>query len=823
MNNCKFYLIASLFLISIKNRAQDFCQGAYPLCGNTGLSGLVSGFSGNTKVNNSNSCGNGLTFGVLYKINFKKGGTFGFDIIIPGLFNVPLNDPAFNVDFYVFGPIVDCDNIGQAVRCSVSDPNLSPEGQTSTGMNNSENDTSESYNEGNGYLKMLDVKDNETYYILFDFKTPGEFISLGAGVYYEISFTGTARISYPSIETDPLDINQCYPVGFPDNAKTVDLTQNSSKIIGSQTNVSVSYFTSQEDAVNDYHAIDNPKAYVIPRNSQMIFAKITNTETDCYNFTDFIINVIDAPHFSATESYVCDNDIDGDDSNGKALFDLKKVSADIFINQKIEDLTINYYLTKNDAENNTNQIQNSFYNTIPNKQSVFVKATNSSNCSETQEIALVVKALPPKSNVSLVQCDSSQNGNGLVLYNLNEANLELTNNDPNLSTRFFLTNNDAVNNSKPLNDTFLNTINPQTISVLITDSNTKCSSVGSLTLKTKPIIPIIYPINPLCDDDGLEDGKHTFDLTTASIPFTNIQNIKYYLNQNDALLEKDPITAPTSYTNTTPYQQEIYARIEENNQCLEIHNTTLRVNKLPDIITTGSAIVCENLPNYYVNLDSGFKDGFQPGEFTFEWSKNNNIVSNEPTLDVNSEGTYKVVVTDKLNCSKTRTLNVTPSKLANITSITVVDLSQNEINTITVNATGNGEYEYSLDNPNGPFHESNIFDDVTAGIHEIYVNDKKGCGLANRTVAVLGALKFFTPNGDSFNEYWNIKGLNSSSNKNSIIFIFDRYGKLLKQITPSSNGWDGTYMGIPMPTDDYWYIVKLEDGRETKGHFSLKR
>jgi gliding motility-associated-like protein len=112
---------------------------------------------------------------------------------------------------------------------------------------------------------------------------------------------------------------------------------------------------------------------------------------------------------------------------------------------------------------------------------------------------------------------------------------------------------------------------------------------------------------------------------------------------------------------------------------------------------------------------------------------------------------------------------------------------------------------------------------VAAGIHDLYVIDTNGCGTITETVAVIGVPKFFTPNGDGFNDFWNVKGVNNIFNSKSIIYIFNRYGKLLKQILPSSQGWDGTINGEPMPADDYWFTVKLEDNREAKGHFSLKR
>ena len=121
------------------------------------------------------------------------------------------------------------------------------------------------------------------------------------------------------------------------------------------------------------------------------------------------------------------------------------------------------------------------------------------------------------------------------------------------------------------------------------------------------------------------------------------------------------------------------------------------------------------------------------------------------------------------------------------------------------------------------FQNSPIFVNVPGGFHELIIENLDGCGQIKENISVLDAPKFFTPNSDGVNDYWNLKGINSIFYKNSIIYIFDRYGKLIKQISPSGKGWDGTYMEKLMPTDDYWFTIKLEDGRTAKGHFSLKR
>ena len=66
-------------------------------------------------------------------------------------------------------------------------------------------------------------------------------------------------------------------------------------------------------------------------------------------------------------------------------------------------------------------------------------------------------------------------------------------------------------------------------------------------------------------------------------------------------------------------------------------------------------------------------------------------------------------------------------------------------------------------------------------------------------------------------------GLSPTYQTKTKIYIFDRYGKLLKELDPLGLGWDGTYIGYPLPSTDYWFRVQLEDGREFKSHFSLVR
>jgi gliding motility-associated-like protein len=195
------------------------------------------------------------------------------------------------------------------------------------------------------------------------------------------------------------------------------------------------------------------------------------------------------------------------------------------------------------------------------------------------------------------------------------------------------------------------------------------------------------------------------------------------------------------------------------------------------------------------------------------------------SIDNTTSGTY-VFTPDATECATTKTINVTinPSNtLVNITWTATEAFSNNQI--VTVDATAAGNYLYQMDF--GPFQTSPVFENVASGLHSITVIEVNGCSapLTDANVLVIGYPKYFTPNGDTYNDTWNISGLSSISN-NSRIYIFDRYGKLLKDISPNDNGWDGTYTGQPMPASDYWFSVEYEEQgiiKKFKSHFSLKR
>jgi gliding motility-associated-like protein len=450
-------------------------------------------------------------------------------------------------------------------------------------------------------------------------------------------------------------------------------------------------------------------------------------------------------------------------------------------------------------------------------------------------LTLNVEALPVANTVIIPrQCDD--NNDGIFRFNTSSLETDLLKGQANVAVTYFDQANNPLKDANgvlitsPFPATFIST--SQTIKAVLTNTTPQhCfdeTTIQFIVDASPAAFPVPSTLTTACDDEANpinQDGKFSFDTSTFETTILGGQTgmIVQYYDSNNVLL---PNSLPNPFVTTT---QNITVKVQNplNTVCTATTTLNFVVNPVPNIDLNldglDNELVCSNLSSFFVTLNAGILDGSSTSNYDYIWTKDGQIVgTNSPTLDVNTEGVYTVEVKNHSGCSRIRTISVTASNIATIVSIYVVDLT--DINTVTVNVTGPGKYEYSIDEPNGFWQDSNFFNNVPAGVHIVYINDKNGCGPVHQEIVIVGVPKFFTPNNDGYNDYWSVKGVNATFNSKSIIYIFDRYGKLLKQWVPSLNqGWDGTFNGVPLPADDYWFTLKLEDGRETKGHFSLKR
>ncbi len=193
---------------------------------------------------------------------------------------------------------------------------------------------------------------------------------------------------------------------------------------------------------------------------------------------------------------------------------------------------------------------------------------------------------------------------------------------------------------------------------------------------------------------------------------------------------------------------------------------------------------------------------------TYNWSTG--AMSEEITVD--QPGTYSVEITNDICFTTIITFTVIENTSPIIASVTT---SGNDIIVITENS---GDFEYSLDGIN--YQSSNLFTNVEGGLYTIYVREINGCGITTIEHLHFVIPLFFTPNDDGFNDTFDLKGIQNFSS--SEVFIFDRYGKLLKSAKNQEFKWDGTFNNQQLPTADYWYLIKIED-QVYRGHFTLKR
>jgi gliding motility-associated-like protein len=186
-------------------------------------------------------------------------------------------------------------------------------------------------------------------------------------------------------------------------------------------------------------------------------------------------------------------------------------------------------------------------------------------------------------------------------------------------------------------------------------------------------------------------------------------------------------------------------------------------------------------------------------------------------ITVLTPGIYSVVVTSPApeNCSSTKKITVLEYNIPEIDRIDV-----NETTVVIYLKKEEPYFEYSIDGIN--YQNSNVFFNVQSGLQAAYVREINLCSNLSQPFIVLIAPKFFTPNGDTYNDFWEVKGL--INYPQAEVSIFDRYGKLISVLNTTNPTWDGMLNTYPLPSDDYWYVLKIDDTKpEKRGHFSLKR
>lgn len=669
-----------------------------------------------------------------------------------------------------------------------------------------------------------------------------------------------------------------------------DLTVKEGEISGQTvppSDYEFTYYASEQDFQSGIPILE-PTAYQNMDNPQTIYITVVNGDTQnfCEDYTTLTITVLPLPSPSETDQEVLRLEQCDDDNDGVAAdpFDLSQ-SGNLIAGG--ENVNLHYYKTERAAkEGDTNSAEyiatpdaytnEPSYNAINSQgkevQVIYVRVESGvagNTCFVLTQFEIRVIPAPVLNLVvpfGYTLCEDGASGSAAlftedIARNLYDASGttpdpsvivplldQIENTDLELDNYTIHYYTDAAGTSPFVSGTTAST--GDVIYVQVEYDDTGCTSlIGEIiiTVEPRPVIPGTDLIIEVCSD-GPGGTTSTIDLTQfdadvnpgapANTEVAYYENMDAY-NNGDA-----PIDPPSAYT-TVENPQEIIAVVRDVNtlcESLDYSTILIEVNSSPmvDLSMYDGMIICKDLDLFTPTIGGNYQPieletGLSEMDYTFEWSLDGTVLAeNGPSLLVTQAGTYTITVTDisssvNTSCTTTSSATILESNPPEF-MVEVLTESFSEEHTITIgNVTGAGDYEFSVDQ--GPWMELGedgtlTFTGISAGTHTVYGRDKNGCGTTAIDASIIDYPKFFTPNADGYNDTWNIIGIEGQPNAE--IYIFDRYGKLLKQLSPTGPGWDGTYNGNPMPSSDYWFRVEyIEPKTDTpatfKAHFTLKR
>ena len=591
-----------------------------------------------------------------------------------------------------------------------------------------------------------------------------------------------------------------------DGVESIDTSNINAQLLQGQTGVDLTFRDSNGNIM------PNPLPNPLVTASQTIDVEMTNANSldpdgVCTVMTQ--IEIIVEPGVVASPIpvfEVCDTDNDG-----VFAFDTSMIESTLLGSQTAVTVT---YEDENGVSLSS-PLPNPF---ITNSQTITATVINPSNsfCFAQTTIEFVVNLTPGANSVANdIVCDDSSR-DGEHVFDLSNYDSQVLNAQS--ATDFVVTyhssQSDADSGNSALPNLYTTTSTRESLFVRVENrNNSSCNDTSiSFDIGVSRLPIANQPSDIEVCDDSSNDGTEVFDFRFRESEILNGQSatdniISFHTSQSDADLGINEL--PFSYSNQTT-NEEIFVRVENatNGSCYATTSLRINVYEQPVLFMQDQWAICEN-DTVELVADSGFDN--------YLWSTGETTSS----IIVDTPGNYSVTVSNDYTtiiCEETKDITVVESTVAIIRNIEIEDWSQNN-NSIFVEVDGSGDYEYSLDGVT--YQDSNRFDNLPMGDYQIYVRDKNGCGIAEQDIYLLFYPRFFTPNGDGFHDFWQL--FNSEQEPTNKIYIFDRYGKLLKQISPEGPGWDGTFNGNPVPSSDYWFRVERSNGAVYNGHFSLKR
>ncbi|MGB1308012.1 MAG: choice-of-anchor L domain-containing protein [Oceanihabitans sp.] len=478
----------------------------------------------------------------------------------------------------------------------------------------------------------------------------------------------------PTINVTPLSVCDVDNDGFAE----FDLSIKDSEIINGQANAQVSYHTTQNDANTGSNPITAPYTNNSSP-SEQLFIRLLNTNTGCYNTAPLTIDINGIPIINTTDPiYIdaCDTDHDG-----FAAFDLTQITNQVL--QGISNVSVAFFETQIDAENNTNQIANptNFTNTIPNEQTLYIRVQdNNTGCATIRPFEIHTNLLLTATRIfNRYICDIDNDGvENTFLSTLEVAMISTL---QNVNITFYTSPEDQQNNTNAIDETvpftLTNNNSPQTFYITIENAN--CTEVDQFDLFLAPIETFNSIVETTyCDTN--DDGFTTIDLSSFDNLITNNTpgfEVHYFLNQTDA--DNNENELPTNYDNiANPF--DLFVRIRNTTTgCYSTNSFTLTVLPAPTVTHPSDFIVCDTNQDTIttINLEDKIPEivsdtnGLNISFFTNLDDANNNVnaISDATNFSSTSQTVYIRIENINTTCFAIETLDIYVSPLPLIPNI----------------------------------------------------------------------------------------------------------------------------------------------------------
>lgn len=376
-----------------------------------------------------------------------------------------------------------------------------------------------------------------------------------------------------------------------DGISDFDLISIAENIINDLNNVTITFFETEDDLNNNINPLNNNVPYTVTNSPHTIYLQIETPDCIYTTQIDLIVNPPIVLQPVPTLDY-CDTDDDG-----YTLIDLSYFDNTIL--NGINDASIQYFISENDANNNQNPLPNTFTNTN-NPQTLYARARNNiTGCYDTTPIEINVIPAPTVTTPNdIVICDNDQDGFSII--NLNNIIPEITTNTTDLTISFHNNLNDLNNDSNSINNIAVYNASTETIYTRIESDITGCYATVQINIIVNTL-PIFTPISDYenCETDG--NSIADFLLVQKDAEILNDQTGKqvlYFATQNDAENRTNIIDKNNIYNNTSS-PQTIYVRVENlsDSDCYGTSSFNLLVGSIPIFNPPTNYLICDDISN----------------------------------------------------------------------------------------------------------------------------------------------------------------------------------------------------------------------------------